>query len=300
MGAPSVAGVFPAEGHVEQEVLRLAASLEQGAAHPLARAIVERADAAGIQVRAVANVRVHAGRGVSGEDRGDRISLGSPAFLAESGIDVDTGDLARVNAAGRTIVGVAKGGKLVGWLTLVDGLRPAAATAIAALARAGIPVTMLTGDHPASAATIAKEAGIETWRAEQLPEDKRAAIATLQKEGRTVGMVGDGVNDAPALAQADVSFAMGAGAGSALSAADVTLLRNDLSAVAAAIDLSRATLRKIRQNLFFAFFFNVLGIPLAALGLLSPVIAGAAMAASSVSVVGNALLLKRWRPPVDT
>ena len=186
----------------------------------------------------------------------------------------------------------------IGWLTLVDELRPGAAAAVAALQRVGVAVTMLTGDHPAPAAAIAKTAGIGEWRAEQLPEDKRAAIVAMQKQGRIVGMVGDGVNDAPALAQADVSFAMGAGAGSALSAADVTLLRNDLAAVAAAVDLSRATLSKIRQNLFFAFFFNALGIPLAALGLLSPVIAGAAMAASSVSVVGNALLLKRWRPPV--
>jgi Cu+-exporting ATPase len=162
----------------------------------------------------------------------------------------------------------------------------------------GVTVTMLTGDHPAPAAAVARTVGIDDWRAEQSPEGKRAAVTAMQNEGRTVGMVGDGVNDAPALAQADISFAMGAGAGSALSAADVTLLRNDLGAVAAAVDLSRATLKKIRQNLFFAFFFNALGIPLAALGLLSPVIAGAAMAASSVSVVGNALLLKRWRPPV--
>jgi Cu+-exporting ATPase len=178
-------------------------------------------------------------------------------------------------------------------------LRPGAAAAVTALQGLGIAVTMLTGDHPASAATIAKQAGISEWRAEQLPEDKRAAIVAMQKQDHIVGMVGDGVNDAPALAQADVSFAMGAGAGSALSAADITLLRNDLAAVAAAVDLSRATLSKIRQNLFFAFFFNALGIPLAALGLLSPVIAGAAMAASSVSVVANALLLKRWRPPVS-
>ena len=186
---------------------------------------------------------------------------------------------------------------MVGWITLVDALRPGAAAAVAALEGVGVEVTMLTGDHPAPAAAVARSAGIADWRAAQSPQDKRAAVMAMQKEGRTVGMVGDGVNDAPALAQADVSFAMGAGAGSALSAADVTLLRNDLAAVAAAVDLSRATLSKIRQNLFFAFVFNALGIPLAAMGLLSPVIAGAAMAASSVTVVGNALLLRRWRPP---
>ncbi len=202
-----------------------------------------------------------------------------------------------MHAEGRTIVGVAEDAKLLGWLTLVDAMRPGVAAAVATLRELGVSLTMLTGDHPAPAAAIAAAAGIADWRAEQMPQDKLAAIAAMQRRGRTVGMVGDGVNDAPALAQADVSFAMGAGAGSALSAADVTLLRNDLAAVAAAVDLSRATLGKIRQNLFFAFFFNALGIPLAAIGLLSPVVAGAAMAASSVSVVSNALLLKRWRPP---
>jgi Cu+-exporting ATPase len=277
-----------------------AMSLEQGATHPLARAIIVRAAELQQKPLPVTNVRVHAGRGVAGEHGAQTLRLGSPAFLAESGVGIAATNLAAVQAEGRTIVGIAEGETLVGWITLADALRPNAAAAVAALADANVAVTMLTGDHPAPAIVVAQAAGIERWRAEQSPEDKRAAIVALQREGKVVGMVGDGVNDAPALAQADVSFAMGAGAGSALSAADLTLLRNDLSAVVAAIDLSRATLRKIRQNLFFAFIYNVLGVPLAAFGLLSPMIAGAAMAASSVSVVGNALLLKRWRPPLST
>ncbi len=296
-GMPSVAGVHPAAGFTGSELLVFATSLEQGAVHPLARAIITHAESLAMKPIPLGNVRVHAGRGVSGERGAQTIRLGSPAFLAESGVAIDAEDLARIQAAGETIVGVAEGSRIVGWITLVDALRPGVAAAIAALQGVGVRVTMLTGDNPATAAAIARSAGIDAWHAGQLPQDKRAAIIAMQKEGRTVGMVGDGVNDAPALAQADVSFAMGAGAGSALSAADVTLLRNDLAAVAAAVDLSRATLSKIRQNLFFAFVFNALGIPLAAWGLLSPVIAGAAMAASSVSVVGNALLLRRWRPP---
>jgi Cu+-exporting ATPase len=297
VGAPSVADVHPATGFTVNELLLLALSLEQGATHPLARAIIERAAALELKPLPVTNVRVQAGRGVAGENGAQTIRLGSPAFLAASGVIVDSAALAEVQAAGQTIVGVAEGATLVGWITFDDALRPSAAAAVAALGSVGVAVTMLTGDHPAPARAVARAAAIESWRAEQLPEDKRAAIVAMQRDGKVVGMVGDGVNDAPALAQADVSFAMGAGAGSALSAADLTLLRNDLSAVAAAIDLSRATLSKIRQNLFFAFVYNVLGIPLAALGLLSPVIAGAAMAASSVSVVSNALLLRRWRPP---
>ena len=297
-GTPTVAGVHPAREQADRDVVQLAASLEQGAVHPLARAITARAAELGVAARPISNVRVHPGRGVTGDEDGHPTVLGSPSFLAQSGVTIDGGEFARVETAGRTIVGVARDARLVGWIVLVDDLRPGAADAVAALQRAGVTVTMLTGDHRAPAAAVAKTAGITHWRAGQTPEDKRAAIVAMQAEGHTVGMVGDGVNDAPALAQADVSFAMGAGAGSALSAADVTLLRNDLAAVAAAVDLSRATLGKIRQNLFFAFFFNALGIPLAAFGLLSPVIAGAAMAASSVTVVGNALLLKRWRPPV--
>jgi Cu+-exporting ATPase len=296
-GAPSVSGLHPTRDFTADELLLLAMSLEQGATHPLASAIMKRGEAFEQMPFPVDAVEVHAGRGVSGRNGAQVIRLGSPAFLAESGITIDAADLARAQAGAQTIVGVAEGNTLVGWIAIADALRPNAAGVVAALKHSAVSVMMLTGDHKAPAVVIARAAGIDDWRAEQRPEDKRAAIVELQKSGHVVGMVGDGVNDAPALAQADVSFAMGAGAGSALSAADITLLRNDLGAVAAAIDLSRATLRKIRQNLFFAFIYNILGIPLAAFGLLSPVIAGAAMAASSVCVVGNALLLRRWRAP---
>ena len=296
VGEPRVVGTLPRPGLEEAALLRIAASLEHAAAHPLGKAIMGYARAIAAEPFAVTDARVHPGRGISAERDGRVLRLGSPAFLRESGVRLDPQTLAAVHQEARTVVGIAEGDALEGWILLADELRPGAAAAVAELRATGIAVTMLTGDHAATAAVVAGAAGIDDWRAGQLPQDKRAAIAELQQRGRVVGMAGDGVNDAPALAQADVSFAMGAGSGSALSAADVTLLRNDLAAVAAAIDLSRATLRKIRQNLFFAFVYNVLGIPLAALGLLSPVVAGAAMAASSVSVVGNALLLRRWRP----
>jgi Cu+-exporting ATPase len=296
IGEPSVVGLHPAKGFTGNEVLLLAASLEHGATHPLARAIVVRAQLNELEPLPVTNIRSYPGRGVTGVNGTQTIRLGSPAFLVESGVHIDGEGLIEARGNGQTIVGVAEGETLVGWITLADALRPNAAAAVAALREAGVAVTMLTGDHSAPAAAIAKAVGIDSWHAEQRPEDKRAMIVALQREGHVVGMLGDGVNDAPALAQADVSFAMGAGAGSAVAAADLTLLRNDLAGVAAAIELSRATLSKIRQNLFFAFVYNALGIPLAAFGLLSPVIAGAAMAASSVSVVGNALLLRRWRP----
>jgi len=295
-GAPAVVATIAQPGFTTIDLLRLAMSLEAGATHPLARAIVANAESHELAPLPLTQVRVHAGRGASALHGTDVIRLGSPAFLAESGLSIDESALVKVRGEAQTIVGVARDTTLAGWIVLADTLRPDAAPAISLLFESGIAVTMLTGDHPAPARAIAKATGIADWRAEQLPEDKRAFIASMQREGKIVGMVGDGVNDAPALAQADVSFAMGAGAGSALSAADLTLLRNDLSGVASAIDLSRATLSKIRQNLFFAFVYNVLGIPLAALGLLTPPLAGAAMAASSVSVVANALLLKRWRP----
>jgi Cu+-exporting ATPase len=223
--------------------------------------------------------------------------LGSLAFVAKSGVLVAEDVSAGRSTDAATIVGVARAGTLIGTIALADRLRETTPSAIERLRRHGIDVVMITGDNAKTAQAIAQAAGIATYRARVLPADKAAAVRAFKAEGRTTGMVGDGVNDAPALAAADVSFAIGAGSAVAIEAADITVVRNDLNAVVDAILLSRATLAKIRQNLFFAFAYNVLGIPLAALGLLSPVIAGAAMAASSVSVVTNALLLKRWRAP---
>lgn len=186
-------------------------------------------------------------------------------------------------------------GKILGYLAIADQLRNTSLQAIKELQSLGIEVIMLIGDNTATAETIAKRTGITQYRAEVLPQDKAAEVAKIKVSGKFTGMVGDGINDTPALAAADVSFAISAGSDVAIEAADITLIRNDLMSVVDAISLSRATLQKIRQNLFFAFVYNILGIPLAAIGMLNPVIAGAAMAMSSVSVVSNSLLLKRWQ-----
>jgi Cu+-exporting ATPase len=222
--------------------------------------------------------------------------LGSLDFLADHDVDMPRDACTALQASGKTLIAVAADGRVLGLLALADSIRPTSAGAVARLRSAGIDVVMLTGDNEATAQAVATAAGITDFRAGVLPAAKADAVRALKSRGVVTGMVGDGVNDAPALAAADVSFAIGAGSDIAIEAADITLVRSDLDAVVDAILLSRATLAKIRQNLFFAFAYNVLGIPLAAAGLLNPVIAGAAMAASSVSVVGNALLLKRWRP----
>jgi Cu+-exporting ATPase len=222
--------------------------------------------------------------------------LGSAALLAERGIAVTYESAVSLQRAGKTVVGVACDGRAVGLIALTDRIRPTSAQAVGRLKAAGVEVIMVTGDNAETARAVAASVGITDFRAGVMPQDKAETVRTLKAGGRVTGMVGDGVNDAPALAVADVSFAIGAGSAIAIEAADVTLIRDDLNALVDAILLSRATLRKIRQNLFFAFAYNLLGVPLAALGLLNPVIAGAAMAASSLSVVGNALLLKRWHP----
>ena len=297
-GRPAVTGIIAFEPDGSPRALALAAALEQGSSHPLAQAILAHAAANEVVPVAIDGFVSVPGKGAQAvaADTGAIVRVGSPAWLGSEGVAVPDDVVAGVARDGRTIVAVGEGGGLVAVIALADRVRETSAAAIARLEAAGIEVTMLTGDHEATAAAVAKAVGIRHWRSGVLPAAKAEAVRDAKSAGAVTGMVGDGVNDAPALAQADVSFAMGAGSAIAIESADITLVRDDLNAVADAILLSRATLAKIRQNLFFAFAYNVLGIPLAAVGLLSPVIAGAAMAASSVSVVSNALLLKRWRP----
>jgi Cu+-exporting ATPase len=301
-GRPAVAGVVTFAGNSRAELLLTAASLEQGSAHPLAKAVRVAAAAAGIVPVPLLHFASVAGRGVQGTLAGATESslLGSIDFLTDSGVELPHDAIVSLHADGKTLIGVATGGRPLGILALADAIRPPSAGAIARLRAAGIDVIMLTGDTVGTAKAVAAAVGITDFRAGVMPSTKADTVRELKSRGVVTGMVGDGVNDAPALAAADVSFAIGAGSAIAIEAADVTLIRNDLNAVVDAILLSRATLRKIRQNLFFAFAYNVLGIPLAAAGLLNPVIAGAAMAASSLSVVGNALLLRRWRPPISS
>jgi Cu+-exporting ATPase len=295
LGRPAVTDVVPFGVRDKAEVLRIAASLEYGSEHPLARAITEHARLAEIAQHPVSEFSAIAGKGVRGKVDGKNALLGSPQLMAESGIAVDHASIAALQQQGNTVVVVALEGEPIGLIAVADQLRPTSRAAVDALKRLGIEVIMLTGDNRLTAAAIAREVGTTRFEAQVLPADKAQRVTELKHEGRTVGMVGDGVNDAPALATADVSFAIGAGSDIAINTADITLMRDDLMSVVDGITLSRRTLSKIRQNLFFAFFYNVLGIPLAALGMLSPVIAGAAMALSSVSVVSNSLLLKRWK-----
>jgi Cu+-exporting ATPase len=297
-GKPGVTRIVPAAGVPEAELLRIAAALERGSEHPIARAILARAEAAGIKVALPGEFRAASGKGVAGVIDGVPARLGTPEFVAEVGVPVDAAAMTRFREAGETVVVAAAGGKLLGFILVADQLRPTSAEAAARLRALGIRLAMISGDHEATARAVAKQAGIESFKAGVLPADKAAEVKARRRAGEVVGMAGDGINDAPALAAADVSFTLAGGTGVAIDTADVTLMRDDLRALADAVDLSRRTVSKVRQNLFFAFVYNVLGIPLAALGMLSPVIAGAAMALSSVSVVSNSLLLGRWRPAI--
>ena len=299
-GTPHVAACVAADGSDRQEVLSIAASLQAGSEHPLARAVLAEATAASLAALPARSQQALPGRGIAGEVADETWWLGNRRLMAENGVSTAAldGAAAELEAAGRTVSWLARSSDrhALGLLAFGDAVKPGAAAGVANLKARGIRTVMLTGDNRGAARVAAAALGIDSVMAEVLPADKAAQVSQLKTAGRTVAMVGDGINDAPALAAADVGIAMSSGSDVAMHTAGITLMRGDPALVADAIDISQRTYAKIRQNLFWAFIYNVVGIPLAALGFLNPVIAGAAMAFSSVSVVSNALLLKRWRP----
>lgn len=306
VGRPRLSELAVAPAYVEADVLALAASLQSGSEHPLARAVLASAQERGLVLQTPIDLQAVPGRGTEGRLGDSSYLIGSLKWMAELG--VDTGPLADKAVAwqtqGATVSAMAErtdsGIHLLALMAFADEPKPGAKAALAALRALGKRVVMISGDNQGAANAMARRLGLNPEQgevlADVLPGDKAAKIAELKAQGRTVAMVGDGVNDAPALAAADVGMAMGTGTDVAMHAAGITLMRGDLALVAAALDISSRTVAKIRQNLFWAFAYNVAGIPLAALGYLNPVLAGAAMALSSVSVMSNALLLKRWKP----
>jgi Cu+-exporting ATPase len=308
-GRPRLAAVVARPPHNEVELLRLAASLERGSEHPLAGAIVAGAEERGLALEEATDFRVIPGQGVAGVVAGRQVALGNARFLETLG--VAPGDLAEQAEAlrreGQTAVFLVVDDRPMGLIAVADPIKASTPEALRWLREDGIRVVMLTGDSRTTARAVAGKLGIEQVEAEVLPEQKAVVVKRLQAEGRIVAMAGDGINDAPALAQAQVGIAMGTGTDVAMESADVTLVKGDLRGIARARRLSRATLRNIRQNLFFAFVYNALGVPLAAgvlypvLGLLlSPMVASAAMTVSSVSVIANALRLRRVALPISS
>ena len=278
----------------EEAFLALIASAEQPSEHPLGKAVLQHARDRGITVTAPDSFQYEPGAGVIAFRGGDAVLVGNRALMKSYAVKLPDAFPEELLAPGRTLLLAAVNGRYVGAIALADRLRESSVEAVRQLHRQGIDVVMLTGDTESAAREIAREAGIDRVISGVRPEQKAAELRALRATGRVVAMVGDGINDAPALAEADVSIAMGSGTDIAMETADITLMRSDLCGVAEAMRLSEATLRKIRQNLFWAFFYNVIGIPLAAFGLLSPMFAAAAMAFSSVSVVSNSLLLRRF------
>lgn len=289
-GTPSVKRMIHLKGS-EQEFLTLLSGLQQGSEHPLAKAVISKAKEAGIIIPVTEGIKSIPGKGLEGKIGGRHYVLASKKYLDENNIKTD------FEALGETISYLIEkeGDSLYGMVSFTDSIRPEARTTIEKLHKLNIKTIMLTGDNQSSAEAVAKELGIDSIKAEVLPEHKSAIIKELRSRGEIVGMVGDGINDAPALASANVGMAMATGTDVAMQSAGITLMRGNPLLIPDAIDISRRTYSKIKQNLFWAFIYNVIGIPLAAFGYLSPVVAGAAMALSSVSVVTNSLLLKRWK-----
>jgi Cu+-exporting ATPase len=303
-GKPKVVAIVAAAGFEDSEILRLAASVERASEHPLADAIVRSAKDRNLDLGKVEAFDSPTGKGASGNVDGKAILLGNSNFLTSLGIETQSlsEQAERLRGDGATVINIAIDGQLAGLFAIADPVKPSTPDALKALAAQGVKVIMLTGDNRTTANAVARTLGITDVEAEVLPDQKSAVVARLQKAGRIVAMAGDGVNDAPALAAAEVGIAMGTGTDVAMESAGVTLLKGDLGGIVRARRLSQATMANIRQNLFFAFIYNAAGIPIAAgilypnFGiLLSPIIAAAAMALSSVSVVGNALRLRVTR-----
>jgi Cu+-exporting ATPase len=303
-GKPSLVSVIPIQGMTERDLLYFAASLERGSEHPLAAAIVAGAEEGDIQLASVDAFQSLTGRGVVGKVDGYSVALGNQALMEDLAVEV--GSLAdnaeNLRQEGQTVMYVALDRRMTGLIGVADPIKESTPEALEALHGEGMQIVMLTGDNQTTAKAVARRLGINRVVAEVLPDQKAAAIKQLQNEGWRVAMAGDGINDAPALAQAQVGIAMGTGTDVAMESAGVTLVKGDLRGIVRAVKLSRATMGNIRQNLFFAFIYNILGVPIAAgvlypsFGLLlSPIIAAAAMSFSSVSVIGNALRLNRVR-----
>tara|TARA_R110002074_G_scaffold401189_1_gene598489 strand:- start:457 stop:1497 length:1041 start_codon:yes stop_codon:yes gene_type:complete len=300
-GKPRLVAVLPEAGHEEADVLRLAASLERGSEHPLAEAIVRGAEERGLALETATDFEAITGKGVKGSIAGRQLALGNARLMSDLGLDsaglVKTADTRRDQ--GETVMFVVVDGVIAGLVSVADPIKATTPEALKTLHGLGFRIIMATGDNERTASAVAARLGIDEIRADVLPQDKVDIVKALQAEGRKVAMAGDGVNDAPALAQADVGIAMGAGADVAIESAGLTLIKGDLNAVVRARRLARATMANIRQNLFFALIYNAAGVPIAAgllypvLGLLiSPIFAAAAMSLSSVSVISNALRLR--------
>jgi Cu+-exporting ATPase len=299
-GRPKLAAIMTASGS-EMDALALAAGVQRGSSHALAQAVVEAARERGAPLLEAAAARTEPGRGVEAVVAGRRLAIASDRWARElgaAGLEALAGEAERLRAEGKSVSWLVERepARVVALLAFGDAPRPGARRAVERLKAQGIRCVLLTGANAGAAAAVAQVLGIDEIHAEVLPEDKAAIVARLRADGTVVAMVGDGINDAPALAAADVGVAMGGGTDVAMQSAAIVLMRSDPSLVPDALALSSRTYRKIRQNLFWAFVYNLVGVPLAAAGYLSPVVAGAAMALSSVSVVTNALLLRRWRP----
>jgi Cu+-exporting ATPase len=301
-GKPRVITVVALNGFSEADLLRLSASLEQASEHPLGSAIVAGARERGLQLTAPKNFDSLTGRGVRGTVNGNNVAVGTEKLLEELQIHSEemSGQAGELRRQGQTVMFSAVNNKVAGLIGVADPIKSTTPAAIDALHKSGVRIVMLTGDNRTTAEAVAKKLGMDEFEAEVLPQQKVEAVKRLQAKGRRVAMAGDGINDAPALASANVGIAMGTGADVAIESAGITLVKGDLRGIVRALRLGRGTMRNIRQNLFFAFIYNVLGVPIAAgvlypfFGLLlSPIIASAAMTFSSVSVIGNALRLRR-------